>query len=100
MISAFRRYLDTWVVRHIEPGDSYSHLTGITYANGVFVAVGYKGVILSSPDGVSWTRQTNGVALDLSFKDVMFGGGQFVAIAPYLESPFASPASAILTSPP
>ncbi len=31
------------------------NLYGLAYGNGLFVAVGYHGVIVTSPDGVSWT---------------------------------------------
>ena len=33
-------------------------LSGVAYVNGLFVAVGDRGTILTSPDGVNWTRQT------------------------------------------
>jgi hypothetical protein len=31
---------------------------GVTYGNGIFVAVGRGGTILTSTDGVNWTQQT------------------------------------------
>jgi hypothetical protein len=37
-------------------------LNGVTYGNGLFVAVGEGGTILTSPDGVSWTRGPRGRA--------------------------------------
>jgi hypothetical protein len=34
----------------------------VTYGNGLFVAVGDGGTILTSPDGVTWTAQTSGTS--------------------------------------
>jgi hypothetical protein len=39
--------------------DAERPLHGVTY---VFVAVGPYGTILTSPDGVSWTRRTSGTS--------------------------------------
>jgi hypothetical protein len=30
----------------------------VTYGNGLFVAVGEDGTILTSPDGAAWTRNS------------------------------------------
>jgi photosystem II stability/assembly factor-like uncharacterized protein len=40
-------------------------LEGVTCMNGVFVAVGENGTILTSFDGLSWSNQTRGVNYDL-----------------------------------
>jgi hypothetical protein len=45
----------------------------VTYGNGLFVAVGEGGAILTSPDGVSWTARTSGTGNDLS--GVTYGNG-------------------------
>jgi hypothetical protein len=39
-------------------------LSSITYSEtqGLFVAVGYNGTILTSPDGINWTSQSSGVS--------------------------------------
>lgn len=60
----------------------------MTYRNGTFVAVGWNGAILTSPDGVSWTQQTSGTGNSLY--GVAYGNGTFVAVGAY---------GAILTSP-
>jgi hypothetical protein len=60
----------------------------VTYGNGLFVAVGEGGTILTSPDGVSWTRQTSGTYYPLH--GVAYGNNTFVAVGEY---------STILTSP-
>jgi hypothetical protein len=63
------------------------YLTGVTYAGGQFVAVGFHGagataigVVVTSPDGVTWTDRTStaSIAADLN-AGVAYGGGKFVA---------------------
>lgn len=55
-----------------------SGLNGVAFGNGVYVAVGWGNVILSSTTGASWTVRSgpNGSGL----KGVVFGGGTFVAV--------------------
>ena len=53
-------------------------LTGVTYANGRFVAVGLEGTILGSDDGVVWTPRESGTSNQLN--SVAFGNGLFVAV--------------------
>jgi hypothetical protein len=55
--------------------DDEFNLRSITFANGLFVAVGHK--ILTSPDGKTWTERTNpGIEW---FGGVQYGNGRFVA---------------------
>jgi len=74
----------TWTLRN--PG--FRTLHGVAHGNGLFVAVGYRGAILTSPDGVSWTAQTSGTGNWL--EGVAYGNGRFVAVGDR---------GAILTSP-
>jgi hypothetical protein len=60
----------------------------VTYGNGLFVAVGEWGTILTSPDGVTWTARTSGTS-NLLY-DVTYGNGTFVAVGEW---------GTILTSP-
>ena len=53
-------------------------LFGVAYGDGLFVAVGDRGIILTSPDGVDWTAQTSGTDHDLN--GVTYGDGLFVAV--------------------
>lgn len=54
-------------------------LNGITYGNGIFVAVGTGGIIYtSSTGGASWTSRTSGTVN--SFNAVTWSGSLFVAI--------------------
>lgn len=41
-----------------------------------YVAVGWGGTVLTSPNGTNWTQQTSGTAVNLA--DVEYGGGQYV----------------------
>lgn len=48
----------------------------VRFLNGNFIAVGAGGVIMTSPDGETWTRKTNGDTSEL--RDIAFGNGQYV----------------------
>jgi hypothetical protein len=63
----------TWTLRNLG-----NLLEGVTYGNGLFVAVGDGGAILTSPDGVTWTPRTSGT--DNSLYGVAHGNGLFVAV--------------------
>jgi hypothetical protein len=60
----------------------------VAYGNGTFVAVGEKGTILSSIDGVNWSPQISGITDWL--RGIAFANGYFVAVGD---------AGTILTSP-
>ena len=70
--------LDHWTVRHSDSNPNAA-LYGITYGNGLFVAVGDFGVILTSRDGVSWTPQNSG-ATNRSLRNLIFCNGRFYAL--------------------
>jgi hypothetical protein len=68
----------TWISRQVSTESSFGlHLNGVTYGNGLFVATGLFGAILTSPDGVVWT-QTLQITYGLS--DVAYGNGVYVAV--------------------
>jgi hypothetical protein len=52
-------------------------LNAVTYGNGLFVAVGAYGAVVTSPDGTNWTAQSSGS--EAQFLTVCTGGGGFVA---------------------
>ena len=52
-------------------------LSSVAYSNGVFVAVGALGTILSSTDGYNWNRRNSGTVENLA--GVTSGDGTFVA---------------------
>ena len=68
----------TWTNFHVPA----SSLSGVSWGNGLYVAVGASGTVLTSPDGLAWARQNSGTTTQLS--DVTWGLGQFVAVGgPY-----------------
>ena len=66
---------DTWVSRTPPINDQYWH--GVTYGEGLFVAVAANEV-MTSPDGVTWQSRTAPSGI---WSAVTYGGGQFVAVA-------------------
>ena len=80
--------LSTWTPQAAPESVSDLALAGITYDNGLFVAVGRAydplyavsyGAILTSPDGVKWTLQDSGTS-DINLNKVIYGNGQFVVV--------------------
>ncbi len=58
---------------------TWPELNSVAYGNGVFVAVGYDGVILASNDTESWTKQTFPSSNAILWR-VTFARGRFVAV--------------------
>src|SRR5258708_13041168 len=56
---------------------NYSVLYSIAYGNGQWIAAGWAGHILSSPDGTNWTAQAISAGL---LSAISYGGGQWVAV--------------------
>lgn len=58
------------------------HFYGVTYGNGLFVAVGgdnnSQGALLTSPDGVTWTPRTPGT--NNLLVGAIYGGGVFMVV--------------------
>jgi hypothetical protein len=55
---------------------------GVTYGNGLFVAVASSGTgnrVMTSPDGITWTSRA--AAADNGWLGVTYGNGTFVAVA-------------------
>lgn len=57
---------------------AYLQLSKITYGNNMFIAVGEKGVIIKSSDGLSWVKCRSGIKNDLY--GVVYGQKQFIAM--------------------
>lgn len=68
--------LDNWQWKN--PLPTGNQLNGIAYGNGLFVAVGGLGTVVTSPDGVTWTVRSSGSTNNLN--GVGFGNGIFVAV--------------------
>jgi hypothetical protein len=57
---------------------NYGTADDVTYGNGMFVAVGSNGIILTSTDGISWTKQTSPDFSEL--KSITYSNSMFVAV--------------------
>lgn len=68
--------LDNWHIRFPTPNDS--NLNDIQYGNGVFVAVGDNGSILTSPSGGDWMAVKSGVSDSLN--GITFANGNFIVV--------------------
>jgi len=69
----------TWTIRTSAADNNWY---GVTYGNGLFVAVADTGVgnrVMTSPDGITWTIRTS--AADNNWYSVTYGNGLFVAVA-------------------
>ncbi|MFC5404740.1 immunoglobulin-like domain-containing protein [Cohnella soli] len=73
---AFAGSLDKWTIQ--SPLPTGNQLSGITYGNNTFVAVGISGTIITSSDGTSWTNQTSGTPNQLN--SITYGNNMFVAV--------------------
>jgi hypothetical protein len=68
------------------PSPDLPDLNGVTFGDSLFVAYGWKGTILTSPDGITWTSRASGISDDDAVRDiawsrsVYWGGSTFVAI--------------------
>ena len=68
--------LDVWQWRN--PSPTGNTLSGITYGNGVFMAVGHAGAIITSADGTNWVSR--GSATTNALRSVAYGNGAFIAV--------------------
>ena len=68
--------LDTWLWRNPVPEPVL--LFSVAYGDGRFLAVGYSGTILSSTNGVDWTREESGTRNHLT--GIAYGNNMFVAL--------------------
>jgi hypothetical protein len=65
-------------VWHTRSSGTTTPLNADAYGNGVFVAVGDQGTILTSATGTSWAKRNSGTTLKLN--TVIFAEGNFVAV--------------------
>src|SRR3954454_25240833 len=68
-----------------KPSGTSSSLNAVVFGNGLFVAVGDTGTILTSPDGEAWTPRESGTTDRLPA--IAFGNGRFVATCANRASP-------------
>jgi len=56
-----------------------SYIRGVTYGDGLYVAVGDSGKLTTSPDGTTWTTRTSGFGTTRIW-GVTYGDGLYVAV--------------------
>ena len=71
-------YCDPWTSR---PSGTSSNLNSVAYGKNIFVAVGDGLTILSSPDGITWTKRVSRVGA-AGLNGVTYGNDRFVVIGP------------------
>ncbi len=76
--------LDTWYWRN--PLPTGNTLNKVTYVNSTFVAAGYHGTILTSPNGVTWKTRASGTSNYLS--GVAYGNSTFVVMGGEWDNPY------------
>ena len=67
----------TWTTR--TSGFGTTTIRGVTYGDGLYVAVGDSGKLTTSTDGTTWTTRTSGFA-STNIKGVTHGDGLYVAV--------------------
>jgi len=75
-LSAISHPLDTWHTRELSSGSGY--FQDVCHGNGLFVAVGISGRIVTSPTGETWGSQNSGT--NVLLEGVAYGDGQFVVV--------------------
>jgi len=80
----------------LQPERLPSYLYSVIWNGAQFVAVGTGPTIHTSPDGVTWNRQTSGVTTTSDLMDVTWSGTQFIAVGGLMSNDLSA---AILTSP-
>lgn len=81
-----------WELRGYETPVFNPYLKSVTYAAGVWVAVGEQGELISSPDATAWLPFDSTITHDLN--EVTYGNGTFVVVGDRYPNPDAT----ILTS--
>ena len=66
-----------WTTR--TSGFGTNTILGVTYGDGLYVAVGSSGTLTTSPDGTTWTTRTSGFGTT-NIRGVTYGDGLYVAV--------------------
>jgi hypothetical protein len=67
----------TWTTR--TSGFGTTSIRGVTYGDGLYVAVGFSGTLTTSTDGITWTTRTSGFGATRIY-GVTYGDGLYVAV--------------------
>ncbi|RKP47897.1 hypothetical protein D7Z26_22040 [Cohnella endophytica] len=78
--------LTDWVSSTSPISDSY--LLDMAYGNGVYVAVGNKGAVLTSEDGENWESVSSGIGEHL--QNVVYHEGKYLAVGGYTSAVYSS----------
>ena len=62
----------------VQSGLPAEDLYSVAYGNGLYLAAGSHGALLTSPDGLAWTPRISGTTYRL--KGLAYGGDQYVAV--------------------
>ena len=68
-------FLSHWIPR---VSGVANHLQAVAFGDGVFVATGFGGVLLSSTDGINWAQRSSGTTSHLL--DAIYENGQFIVV--------------------
>lgn len=77
LVGALTTRLEAQSVWQVKASNTASSLNAVVFGNGLFVAVGDGGAIVTSPDGEVWTPRVSGTTDQLP--SIAFGNGRFVA---------------------
>jgi len=69
--------LDNWHWRNPLPSEG-KMLLNIAYGNNTFISVGWSGTIITSPDGINWTKRNSETREDL--KGITYGNNTFISV--------------------
>jgi len=67
----------TWTTQ--TSGFGSTEIRGVTYGDGLYVAVGESGTLTTSTDGITWTTRTSGFGTT-DIEGVTYGDGLYVAV--------------------
>ncbi len=71
--------LDYWNWR--SPDYPVADYNGVATNGTAFVAVGERGTMVHSTDGISWTQVSTGLSWQSAINDITYGNSKFVAVA-------------------
>ncbi|MDE2091197.1 MAG: hypothetical protein KGJ08_04780 [Gammaproteobacteria bacterium] len=72
--------LVTWTPKSPTTAVTYEHLRGVHWLNGQFFTVGDNDTVLTSTDGISWTRENISVSPPSNLRDIAYGNSSYVAV--------------------
>jgi hypothetical protein len=68
----------TWTTR---TSNATKSLSTVAWGNGLFVAAGTDGVLVTSPTGTTWTARTSGISFPEQIKGLAYGSGRYTGVS-------------------